>query len=113
MDNRKITDLPEHTRRKILWVSVGAITIVIFTAWLWWLPQSIGSITPAPSNQTGGDGLKEIQQQLRDLLDTTSQQLDQPADANEQPSEAEIIQAMKDKLNQQQATTTPTSTATN
>lgn len=109
MDNPKITELPERTRRIILWVSVTIISTIIAGAWLWWLPKNLAQLQPAGDDQKKNE-LLDLQKQLQDSIEQTNKQFDAEVAADEQKK---VIEAMKNKLNGQEATTTPTSTPIN
>lgn len=110
MNNRKITDLPEHTRRKILWLSVTALSIIIIAGWLWWLPRTLARIEPA-TDQQKADTMNDLRLQLQNSIEQTNKQFEQITADDAQVEQDDVIQAMKEKLDKQQ--TTATSTPTN
>jgi hypothetical protein len=112
MDNRTISELPERTRRTILRISVTVITVVIVTIWFWWLPQTLNQVQNAADPGEKDTALENIRQELENSLQQLRES-DKPITTDEQPSNDQVIQAMKDKLSEQQASTTPTSTPIN
>jgi len=118
----KIEKLPLEVRKKILWITVTAITFIILVIWLFSFSSNLSKISNQPKNESE---IKKTAQDLGDIIFEAKEQFGKIKDKiipsipeiteEEQPSTStqnltpEQIELLKQEL-ENISTTTPTTT---
>jgi len=93
---KKVQNLPQATRRRIMWLAIGVIMIFIFILWLFaFLPQS-----PAFEQKNESESLGELKGQLQEGIEDFKEIQKQFSETKEQYSE-EKEQSSYDKTDKE------------